>query len=74
MSEGMARTVMSGFKPEVLPVYIGLANEILDVDLIECVTQIHDLNEPMSNLLALQQKLKHILYVNQALSALELWQ
>ncbi|TQD88707.1 hypothetical protein C1H46_025718 [Malus baccata] len=45
---------------------------LLDVDLVECATQIHDLNETRSNLLALQQKLRLILYVNQALSALKL--
>ncbi|KAM1494828.1 hypothetical protein ACFXTI_029154 [Malus domestica] len=32
MGEGMARTVMSGFKPEVLPVYTGLANEFAVFD------------------------------------------
>ncbi|PQQ14874.1 vacuolar protein sorting-associated protein 54 chloroplastic [Prunus yedoensis var. nudiflora] len=45
---------------------------LLDVDLVECARQIHDLNETRSNLLALQQKLRLILYVNQALSALKL--
>ncbi|KAM2288673.1 hypothetical protein ACFXTI_029525 [Malus domestica] len=74
MGEGMARTVMSRFKPKIFPVYTGLANEILDVDLVECAARIHDLNETRSNLLALQQKLRLILYVYQALSALKLWQ
>ncbi|KAM2567757.1 hypothetical protein EV1_010764 [Malus domestica] len=45
---------------------------LLDVDLVECARQIHDLNVTRSNLLALQQKLRLILYVNQALSALKL--
>ncbi|KAL5566766.1 hypothetical protein UlMin_029930 [Ulmus minor] len=45
---------------------------LLDVDLIESATQIHELNATRSNLLALQQKLRLILYVNQALSALKL--
>ncbi|KAM2895664.1 hypothetical protein FF1_010736 [Malus domestica] len=45
---------------------------LLDVDLVDCARQIHDLNETRSNLLALQQKLRLILYVNQALSALKL--
>ncbi|KAM1526361.1 hypothetical protein ACFX15_010289 [Malus domestica] len=45
---------------------------LLDVDLVECARQIHDLNVTRSNLLALQQKLRLMLYVNQALSALKL--
>ncbi|TQD81003.1 hypothetical protein C1H46_033418 [Malus baccata] len=45
---------------------------LLDVDLVECARQIHDLNVTRNNLLALQQKLRLILYVNQALSALKL--
>ncbi|KAM0995236.1 hypothetical protein ACFX19_010789 [Malus domestica] len=45
---------------------------LLDVDLVDCARQIHDRNETRSNLLALQQKLRLILYVNQALSALKL--
>ncbi|POO03006.1 Vacuolar protein sorting-associated protein [Trema orientale] len=45
---------------------------LLDVDLVESASQIHELNGTRSNLLALQQKLRLILYVNQALSALKL--
>lgn len=45
---------------------------LLDVDLVESASQIHELNATRSNLLALQQKLRLILYVNQALSALKL--
>lgn len=45
---------------------------LLDVDLVESASQIHELNATRSNLLVLQQKLRLILYVNQALSALKL--
>ncbi|KAF8413470.1 hypothetical protein HHK36_001457 [Tetracentron sinense] len=45
---------------------------ILDVDLVESAREIQDLNETRTNMLALQQKLRLILYVNQALSALKL--
>ncbi|XP_028088798.1 vacuolar protein sorting-associated protein 54, chloroplastic-like isoform X1 [Camellia sinensis] len=45
---------------------------LLDADLVDSAQQIHDLNATRSNLLALQQKLRLILYVNQALSALKL--
>lgn len=45
---------------------------LLDVDLVESARQIQDLNATRGNLLALQQKLKLILYVSQALSALKL--
>lgn len=45
---------------------------LLDVDLVESARQIQDLNATRTNLLALQQKLRLIFYVNQALSALKL--
>ncbi|KAI8000309.1 hypothetical protein LOK49_LG09G02894 [Camellia lanceoleosa] len=45
---------------------------LLNADLVDSAQQIHDLNATRSNLLALQQKLRLILYVNQALSALKL--
>ena len=45
---------------------------LLDADLVDSAWRIHDLNATRSNLLALQQKLRLILYVNQALSALSL--
>lgn len=45
---------------------------LLDVDLVESASKIHELNANRSNLLELQQKLRLILYVNQALSALKL--
>lgn len=45
---------------------------LLDVDLVESARNIQELNVTRSNLLALQQKLRLILYVNQALSALKL--
>ncbi|KAL6991799.1 hypothetical protein U1Q18_009910 [Sarracenia purpurea var. burkii] len=45
---------------------------LLDADLVDSARQIQDLNATRSNLLALQQKLRLILYVNQALSALKL--
>lgn len=45
---------------------------LLDSDLVDSAKQIQELNATRSNLLALQQKLKLILYVNQALSALKL--
>lgn len=45
---------------------------LLDSDLVDSAREIQDLNSTRSNLLALQQKLRLILYVNQALSALNL--
>uniref|UniRef100_A0A5B7C787 Vacuolar protein sorting-associated protein 54 C-terminal domain-containing protein n=1 Tax=Davidia involucrata TaxID=16924 RepID=A0A5B7C787_DAVIN len=45
---------------------------LLDVDLVDSARQIQELNGTRSNLLALQQKLRLIFYVNQALSALKL--
>ncbi|KAG5516026.1 hypothetical protein RHGRI_036913 [Rhododendron griersonianum] len=45
---------------------------LLDSDLVDSAREIQDLNLTRSNLLALQQKLRLILYVNQALSALTL--
>ncbi|KAA8544806.1 hypothetical protein F0562_019603 [Nyssa sinensis] len=45
---------------------------LLDADLVDSARQIQELNATRSNLLALQQKLRLILYVNQALSALKL--
>ncbi|KAK9267669.1 hypothetical protein L1049_010100 [Liquidambar formosana] len=45
---------------------------LLDVDLVESARQIQELNATRGNMLALQQKLRLILYVNQALSALKL--
>ncbi|KAK4834474.1 hypothetical protein QYF36_023395 [Acer negundo] len=45
---------------------------LLDVDLVDSARQIQDLNATRSNLLALQDKLRLILNVNQALSALKL--
>ncbi|XP_024964036.1 vacuolar protein sorting-associated protein 54, chloroplastic-like isoform X1 [Cynara cardunculus var. scolymus] len=45
---------------------------LLDVDLVDCARQIQDLNLTRSDLLALQQKLRLILYVNQSLAALKL--
>lgn len=45
---------------------------LLDKDLVESARHIQELNATRSNLLALQQKLRVILYVNQALSALKL--
>lgn len=45
---------------------------LLDVDLVDSARLIQDLNATRTNLLALQQKLRLILYVNQALSALKL--
>ncbi|KAL9687460.1 hypothetical protein QQ045_031863 [Rhodiola kirilowii] len=45
---------------------------LLDVDLVDSAMKIQDLNTTRSNLVALQQKLTLILYVNQALSALKL--
>lgn len=45
---------------------------LLDADLVDSAREIQDLNLTRSNLLALQQKLRLILYVNQALSALNL--
>ncbi|CAN1809888.1 Vacuolar protein sorting-associated protein 54, chloroplastic [Linum perenne] len=46
--------------------------KLLDKDLVESAREIQDLNGTRGNLLALQQKLRLILYVNQALSALKL--
>ncbi|KAI3800624.1 hypothetical protein L1987_28717 [Smallanthus sonchifolius] len=45
---------------------------LLDGDLVDSARQIHDLNLTRSNLLALQEKLRLILYVNQSLAALKL--
>ncbi|KAK3212521.1 hypothetical protein Dsin_017227 [Dipteronia sinensis] len=45
---------------------------LLDADLVDSARQIQDLNATRSNLLALQDKLRLILNVNQALSALKL--
>ncbi|XXG84800.1 hypothetical protein AAC387_Pa11g0026 [Persea americana] len=45
---------------------------LLDVDLVESARQIQELNATRGNLVALQQKLRLILYVSQALSALKL--
>lgn len=45
---------------------------LLDVDLVDSARLIQDLNATRTNLLALQLKLRLILYVNQALSALKL--
>ncbi|XP_010274934.1 PREDICTED: vacuolar protein sorting-associated protein 54, chloroplastic [Nelumbo nucifera] len=45
---------------------------LLDSDLVDSARQIQDLSVTRSNLLALQQKLRLILYVNQALSDLKL--
>lgn len=45
---------------------------LLDVDLVDSAREIQRLSSSRSNLLSLQQKLRLILYVNQALSALKL--
>ncbi|CAL1402629.1 unnamed protein product [Linum trigynum] len=45
---------------------------LLDKDLVESAREIQDLNGTRGNMLALQHKLRVILYVNQALSALKL--
>ncbi|MFS7931971.1 putative vacuolar protein sorting-associated protein [Helianthus anomalus] len=45
---------------------------LLDVDLVDSARQVQDLNLTRSNLLALQEKLRLILYVNQSLAALKL--
>ncbi|KAI3741427.1 hypothetical protein L1987_59099 [Smallanthus sonchifolius] len=45
---------------------------LLDGDLVDSARQIQDLNLTRSNLLALQEKLRLILYVNQSLAALKL--
>ncbi|KAF5197556.1 Vacuolar protein sorting-associated protein 54 protein, partial [Thalictrum thalictroides] len=45
---------------------------LLDADLVDSARGIQDLNLTRSNLISLQQKLRLILYVNQALSALKL--
>nr|GEV28556.1 vacuolar protein sorting-associated protein 54, chloroplastic isoform X1 [Tanacetum cinerariifolium] len=46
--------------------------KVLDGDLVDSACQIHDLNVTRSDLLALQDKLRLILYVNQSLAALKL--
>lgn len=48
------------------------AVRVLDVDIVESARQIQELNSTRRNLLVLQQKLRLILYVNQAVSALKL--
>ncbi|KAI3681289.1 hypothetical protein L6452_36079 [Arctium lappa] len=45
---------------------------LLDVDLVDSACQIQDLNLTRTDLLALQEKLRLILYVNQSLAALKL--
>lgn len=45
---------------------------LLDVDLVDSARQIQDLNHTRSDMLALQEKLRLILYVNQSLAALKL--
>lgn len=45
---------------------------LLDVDLVQSAREVHDLNLTRSNLINLQEKLRLILYVDQALSALKL--
>ncbi|CAK9321316.1 unnamed protein product [Citrullus colocynthis] len=45
---------------------------LLDADLVDSAREIQEQNATRNNLLALQQKLKLILYVNQAISALKL--
>ena len=45
---------------------------VLDKNLVESAMEIHELNVSRGNLVALQNKLSHILYVNQALSTLKL--
>ncbi|KAL4329283.1 hypothetical protein HN51_036243 [Arachis hypogaea] len=45
---------------------------LIDSDLVESARQIQELNGTRTNLLALQQKLRLIFYVNQAVSALKL--
>ncbi|KAL4563726.1 hypothetical protein LXL04_027771 [Taraxacum kok-saghyz] len=45
---------------------------LLDVDLVDSARQIQDLNHTRSAMLALQEKLRLILYVNQSLAALKL--
>lgn len=45
---------------------------VLDKDLVESAREIHELNVSRGNLVALQNKLRLILYVNQALSTLKL--
>lgn len=45
---------------------------LLDVDLVDSAREIQEQNATRNNLLALQQKLKLILYVNQAIAALKL--
>ncbi|CAN1226101.1 Vacuolar protein sorting-associated protein 54, chloroplastic [Linum grandiflorum] len=46
--------------------------KLLDKDLVESARELQDLNGTRGNMLVLQQKLRLILYVNQALSALKL--
>ncbi|KAJ8451357.1 hypothetical protein Cgig2_017748 [Carnegiea gigantea] len=46
--------------------------KLLDTDIVGSAAQIQELSSMRNNLLALQQKLRLILYVNQALSALKL--
>ncbi|KAM5584099.1 hypothetical protein ABKV19_003794 [Rosa sericea] len=61
-----------GFEPEQIMIRIRELKEtilLLDVDLVDSARQIQELNVTRSNSLALQQKLRLILYVNQALSA-----
>ncbi|CAI9293123.1 unnamed protein product [Lactuca saligna] len=45
---------------------------LLDVDLVDSARQIQELNHTRSDMLALQEKLRLILYVNQSLAALKL--
>ncbi|XWS18010.1 hypothetical protein CRYUN_Cryun32bG0005500 [Craigia yunnanensis] len=45
---------------------------LLDTDLVDCARQIQELNATRTNLFSLQYKLKLILSINQALSALKL--
>lgn len=45
---------------------------LLDVDLVDSARQVQDLNLTRSNLIALQDKLRVMLYVNQSLAALKL--
>jgi vacuolar protein sorting-associated protein 54 len=45
---------------------------VLDKNLVESAMEIHELNVSRGNLVALQNKLSLILYVNQALSTIKL--
>jgi vacuolar protein sorting-associated protein 54 len=45
---------------------------VLDKDLVESAREIHELNVSRGDLVSLQNKLRLILYVNQALSTLKL--